>query len=102
MQAEWAHLASQLANDTPAPWKNIWWARLRQVYGDLCDRDLLLGTCRYKLLTLRAEPSQVQQLAMAAWGRLEKAPAFLAEPEMTTRRANRIELARYDGEPPPF
>ena len=38
---------------------------------------------------------------MAAWGQLDKTPALLQEPEMTTRRANAIELAAYDGEPPP-
>ena len=101
MHAEWAHLAGQLTNHEPAAWKNVWWRNLRDVYGELCDRDLLLSTCSYQLLKLRAAPSQVQQCAMMAWGALKKAPVLLEVPPMTTRRQNAIELAAYDGVPPP-
>ena len=101
MRAEWAHLASQLANDVSAGWKNIWWWRLRQVYGELCDRDLLLSTCQYKLFEREQQPSQVQQAAMAAWAAVKTTPTQLVMPEMTPRRERRIELAQYDREEPP-
>ena len=38
---------------------------------------------------------------MAAWGALDKTPALLEDPPMTARRRNAIDLAAYDGEPPP-
>jgi hypothetical protein len=57
MKAEWAMLASQLANNEPAPWKNIWWHGIRDAYGPLCDdRDLVHTTCQFKLLQLSKEP----------------------------------------------
>jgi hypothetical protein len=58
LHAEWAHFASQLANDEPAPWKNIWWRHLRDTYGDaLCSKDLLLTSCTYTLLQEASGPS---------------------------------------------
>jgi len=101
MQAEWAHLACRLSEDEAAPWKNIWWFNLREVYGDLCERDLLYTTCRYQRLKLNAGPSQVQQEAMAAWGSLDVVPLKMQWPEMTPAREKRIALAAYDGVPPP-
>ena len=59
MRAEWAHFACQLGDCEPAVWKNIWWYRLRQVYGPLCDRDFVFSTCAFKSLTVKYEPSQV-------------------------------------------
>ena len=50
MEAEWATLACRLCDDKPAPWKNIWWRHLRDVYGTLADRDMLLGSWSYALL----------------------------------------------------
>ena len=101
MNAEWAHLVVRLMDGTSAAWKNIWWKRMRDVYGPLCDRDMPLSSCTYQLMQFDAGPSQVQQLALAAWGQLKQTPAQLVEPEMTTRRQTAIELAAYDGEPPP-
>jgi len=101
MAAEWALFARQLADCEQAPWKNIWWYRLRQVYGELCDRDFVFSTCAFKNLSLRSEPSQVQQLAMAHWGSVSFTPVRLEYPEMTERRSTRIELAEYDGVAPP-
>ena len=106
MKAEWAMLAAQLANNEPAPWKNIWWYGMRTVYGPLCDdRDLVHTTCQFKLLQSSKEPSQVQQLAIAAWAELEKVPVFLGPPPTTPagrkRRADALALAQYDGDESP-
>ena len=101
MNAEWAHLVAQLMDGTTAAWKNIWWKRMRDVYGPLCDRDMPLSGCTYQLMRVDAGPSQVQQLALAAWGQLKRTPAQLVEPEMTSRRQTAIQLAAYDNEPPP-
>ena len=50
MEAEWTTLACRLIDDKPAPWKNIWWRHLRDVYGDaLCGRDMLLGEWTFAL-----------------------------------------------------
>ena len=80
MTAEWAHLARQLADPSPAVWKNIWWRHIRDVYGPLTDRDLIYTRCTYTLLRLSAGPSQVQQLAMQAWGQLGRIPVFYGIP----------------------
>ena len=60
------------------------------VYGELCDRDLLLSTCRYALFAKSPSASQVQQLAMASWGALERAPAEVVE--QRSARAQQREL----------
>ena len=57
MKAEWAMLASQLANNEPAPWKNIWWHGIRDAYGPLCDAVRVrflscLGTVSYQIRIL--------------------------------------------------
>ena len=106
MKAEWAMLAAQLATNEPAPWKNIWWYGMRDVYGPLCDDpDLVHTTCQFKLLPSSKEPSQVQQLAIAAWAELEKIPVFLGPPPTTPagrkRRADALALAQYDGDESP-
>ena len=94
LNAEWAHFASQLANDEHAAWKNIWWWHLRNTYGAmLCTKDLLLTSCTYALLRKSAAPSEVQKLAMQHWGCLERTPATLIFPTDGPRRRSAIALA---------
>ena len=101
VKAEWAHLASQLADARPAAWKNIWWSELWKTYGPLCDRDLLTTRCTYALLMGATGPSQVQRQAMKAWGALHIVPVHQVWPEPSPAMQRRAALARYDGEPPP-
>ena len=101
VHANWACLAKQLADDTPAVWKNIWWANMRSTYKSLCDKDLLLSNCTYRLLMDQAAPSYVQRAALHAWGAHSKGPVRLEYPPVTPRMARAASLAAYDDEPPP-
>ena len=105
VHAEYAHLVRELIVDTPSDWKNIWWHRLRKVYGPLASADLPLTLCTFERLTFDAAPSQVQQAAFQTWGKIKKTLIWLGNPPTTPagiiRRQNRAELAAYDGEPPP-
>ena len=89
LRASWASLVTQLADgSTNAPWKNIWMAALRSVYGPLADSRIFYSTCTFQLLRKPApigthsQPSAVCKLALAAWGDLpRKLPVFYALPE---------------------
>ena len=98
LEAGWAHLVTHVMSSELAVWKNIWWFNLRQVYGELCDLDLPLTTMTYKLLSLRTEPSQVQQLAMASWAKLRLAPADHVAPELSGSGQKRHTLAQWAGD----
>ena len=101
LEAEWAHLASYLMSSAAAAWKNIWWYELRNVYGNLCDPDLLQTACTYRRLQLEAGPSQVMQQAMAGWGKLASklTPARYVMPELSAHGQRKHDLAIFDGEP---
>ena len=71
------------------------------MYGELVERDLVLSTCRFKMMGLHAGPSQVQQMALSSWAELRLVPVRLEEPPMTAARQQRAELAMLDGVAPP-
>ena len=106
MRAEWALHMRELMTPRPAVWKNIWWYHLQQVYGPLCGADLPLTRCAFKRMPLHAAPSQVQQLAMEAWGELTLDLTWWGQPPNLSNAGNRRRetaraLAMYDGEDPP-
>ena len=101
MQAEHAQIAQQLINADEAAWKNVWWHHLRKIYGALCDRDLLTGTCTFALLAQSRSPSNVQRAALVAWSRLHLVPVREEMPEVSPAMETRRRLAEYGREPPP-
>ena len=106
MRAEWALHMRELMSPRAAAWKNIWWFNIAKVYGPLCGADLPLTRCAFKRMPFDAAPSQVQQLAMEAWGDLTLDLTFWGEPPNMSeagarRRTTARALAAYDGEPPP-
>ena len=99
MQAEWVRLTSQLLDGNPAAWKNIWWAELRTVYGDaLATPDLLHSTCRFALLDVAAGPSELEKVALTAWGSLRKRPVYQETVAPSEKSAMR---ALFAGDPAP-
>ena len=106
MRSEWALLVRELMTPTPQAWKNVWWYNIKQVYGPLCGADLPLTRCAFKRMVMDAAPSQVQQLAMEAWGELTLDLTWWGEPPNLSEAGNRRRstaqaLAAYDGEEPP-
>ena len=99
MQAEWARLTGQLLDGKPAVWKNIWWSELRTVYGDiLTTPDLLHSTCRFELLDAAAGPSELEKVALRAWGSLQKRPVHQEKVPPSEKSVQRAMLA---GDPAP-
>ena len=71
-EAEWASHVTAMLGETDS-WKEMWWEELRKVYGPLAGKQLLQGTCAFRLFQGSESATEVQRRGLKVWGQL-KAP----------------------------